>query len=123
VGDVDIFGDQERYFDVTPIGESGSPYARPAIGTFGNIGRNELRGPGYWRTDASLFKEFAVTEGARVQFRAEVFNLFNNVNLGQPDAEIGLSTNLNTNAGRITQTAYGGTDPMRSVQFALKVIF
>ncbi len=123
VGDVEILGGQERYFDVTPIGEAGSPYARPAVGTFGNIGRNTLRGPGYWRTDASLFKEFAVTEGTRVQFRAEVFNLFNHVNLGQPDVEIGLATNLNPNAGRITQTAYSGADTMRNVQFALKIIF
>ena len=58
-----------------------------------------------------------------MQFRAEVFNLFNHVNLGQPDVEIGMARNLNTNAGRITQTAYGGADTMRHVQFAMKLIF
>jgi outer membrane receptor protein involved in Fe transport len=123
VGEVSIFGGQEGYFDTTPIGSPGSPFARPAEGTFGNIGRNTLRGPGYWRTDASLFKSFWFTEQTNLEFRFEVLNLFNTVNLGQPDAEIGIPGNLNPNAGRITSTAYFGQDPMRNVQFALRLRF
>jgi outer membrane receptor protein involved in Fe transport len=123
VGEVSIFGGQEGYFDTTPIGSPGSPFARPAEGTFGNIGRNTLRGPGYWRTDASLFKNFQFTEQTGLEFRFEVLNLFNTVNLDQPNAEIGIPGNLNPNAGRITSTAYGGQDPMRNVQFALRLRF
>ncbi|MFB3905522.1 MAG: TonB-dependent receptor domain-containing protein [Acidobacteriota bacterium] len=123
LGDVEIIGDQNNWFNTTPIGSPGSVFARPQVGRFGNIGRNTLTGPGYWRTDASLFKHFHFTEVSNLEFRFEVFNLFNHVNLGQPDAEIGIPGNLNTNAGRITSTAYGGTDPMRQLQFALKLNF
>ncbi len=122
IGDVTINGDQNNWFDTTPIGSPGSPYSRPAVGHFGNIGRNTLTGPGYWRVDGSLFKHFHVTEATEVEVRFEVFNLFNHVNLGQPDAEIGVPGNLNSNSGRITGVAYG-SDPMRQVQFALRVSF
>jgi hypothetical protein len=50
-------------------------------------------------------------------------NLFNNVNLGNPDSQIGVPGNLNPTAGKITSTAYGGQDPMRNWQFAFKYIF
>jgi hypothetical protein len=50
-------------------------------------------------------------------------NIFNHVNLGNPDAEIGVPGNNNPNAGRITSTAYFGADPMRNFQFAFKYIF
>ena len=49
---------RDMWFNAAPIGDPASAFARPAIGTFGNLGRNALRGPGYWRTDASLFKNF-----------------------------------------------------------------
>jgi hypothetical protein len=62
------------------------PWRRPARGTFGNIGRNRLRGPRFSQWDLSLFKSFPVTEQLRVQFRGEVYNLLNKVNLGQPNA-------------------------------------
>jgi hypothetical protein len=45
-------------------------FARPASNTFGNMGRNSLRGPGINKWDLSLFKNFAVAEGVRLQFRA-----------------------------------------------------
>jgi hypothetical protein len=50
-------------------------------------------------------------------------NIFNHVNLGNPDSEIGVPGNDNPNAGRITSTAYGGTDPQRNFQFAVKFIW
>ncbi len=46
-GDITINGGQDEYFDGTAIGDSGSPYTQPAPGTFGNMERNSLRGPGY----------------------------------------------------------------------------
>jgi len=58
-----------------------------------------------------------------VEVRAEAVNIFNHTNLANPDAEIGVPGNNNTNAGRITSTAYGGQDPMRNFQFAVKFTF
>ena len=116
-------GTQDRWFNATAIGSSGSAFSRPAKGTFGNLPRNSLVGPGYWRTDASLFKRFAFVSGQAFEFRIEVVNLFNNVNLGNPDSEIGVPGNDNPNAGRITSTAYFGADAQRNIQFAFKYVF
>jgi hypothetical protein len=62
------------------------------LGTFGNVGRNTVRGPGFQNWDFSLFKNFPVSESKRLEFRAEFFNLFNHVNpifynLGEISAE------------------------------------
>ena len=122
-GDIEIFGGRDKYFDTTPIGASGSPYSRPAVATFGNMERNSLRGPGYRRTDASIFKHVRVGGTRDLELRIEVVNLFNNVNLGNPDTEIGTPGNDRPNAGRINSTAYGNADPQRNLQFALKFQF
>ena len=114
---------RDQWFNAAPIGASGSAFSRPAAGTFGNLPRNALRGPGYWRTDASIFKKFRVRTGQELEVRAESVNFFNHVNLGNPDSEIGVPGNNNTNAGRITSTAYFGADPQRNFQFALKFSF
>jgi outer membrane receptor protein involved in Fe transport len=125
----DLIGDPEgpqtkdQWFNTTPIGSSGSAFGRPAPGTFGNLERNELRGPGYWRTDASLFKHFPLGGERDLEVRIEAVNLFNNVNLGQPDSEVGVPGNPNTNAGRITSTAFGNADLMRNFQFAVRLTF
>ncbi|MDP9324733.1 MAG: TonB-dependent receptor, partial [Acidobacteriota bacterium] len=114
---------QLQWFNVAPIGSSGSAFSRPARGTFGDMKRNALRGPGYWRTDASIFKHFRLNGARLLEVRAEAVNLFNNVNLGNPDSEVGVPGNNNTNAGRINSTAYGNADPQRNFQFALKFTF
>ena len=122
-GDIAIYGGPDRYFDTTPIGVAGSPYTRPAPGTFGNMERNSLRGPGYRRTDASIFKSVRFAGTKELQFRVEVVNLFNNVNLGNPDTEIGSPGSDRPNAGRISSTAYFNADPQRNFQFAVKFQF
>jgi hypothetical protein len=98
----------ERWFDA-------SCFAVPAAGTFGNAGRNILVGPGLTNVDFSLFKSFRVVEGHQLQFRLEVFNLFNHVNFGQPNATIDAPLTV----GRISTTA---TDS-RQIQLALKYTF
>jgi hypothetical protein len=123
IGDPDGAKTQEQWFNVTPIGTTGSAFSRPARGTFGDMKSNTLRGPGYWRTDASVFKHFRLTGARLLEVRAEAVNLFNNVNLGNPDSEVGVPGNNNTNAGRINSTAYGNTDPQRNFQFALRFTF
>jgi outer membrane receptor protein involved in Fe transport len=117
IGDPQIGeGGRRRWFDPTA-------FAKPAVGTFGNLGRNSLRGPNYWRTDASLFKKFRFTESKELEFRIESVNVFNHVNLGNPNDFIGDPNNPNPSAGTITSTAYGGQDPQRNFQFALKFKF
>jgi hypothetical protein len=61
-------------------------FSRPAFGTFGNIGRDSFLGPGYVDTDLSIAKSIALKESLNLQFRADFFNVFNHVNLGQPDS-------------------------------------
>jgi hypothetical protein len=105
-----------------------SIFANPGTGRFGDQPRNALRGPGYWRVDASLFKKFIFTETKELEFRIESVNFFNHANLGNPDAFIGRfdsSGNLvpSSNLGVINSTAFGGSDPMRNFQFALRFKF
>ena len=123
IGDPEGPKTQEQWFNAAAIGASGSAFGRPARGTFGDLPRNSLRGPGYWRTDASLFKHFALGTGRRIELRIEVVNLFNNVNLGNPDSEVGVPGTPNTNAGRINSTAFFNSDPQRNLQFAAKFTF
>ena len=87
----------------------------------------QMIGPSLTRFDASLSKEFSVTERVRMQFRTEVFNLFNTVNFGSPGASIAYSggavnlTGTHVNTGEITSTN-AAWNP-RQIQFALKVLF
>ena len=93
-----------------------SAFALNAPGTFGNVGINTMWGPGRWNLDMGLFKSFLFSEkGNRsLQFRTEVFNLTNNVNLAQPGNSV-----ISATFGRITATS---TDP-RVLQLGLKLIF
>jgi outer membrane receptor protein involved in Fe transport len=95
-----------------------SVFSNPGVGTFGNLKRNAFRGPGYWRTDASLFKKMRFTESKELEFRIEAVNFFNHVNRGNP------ATNIDaTNFGVISNVAYNGDDLMRNFQFALRFKF
>jgi hypothetical protein len=114
-------GRSSPYFNVIPIGSSGSAFGRPARGTFGNLPRNELYGPGWWNVDASLFKRFSLGGERHLEFRVEAQNVFNHVNLGNPDSNIGVPGNNNPNAGFITSTA--SNHVMRNLQFALRFQF
>ena len=94
-----------------------SAFTAPALGTFGNMTRNALRGPGFWQTDASLIKRFAIDETKNVEFRMEVQNLFNHVNLGQPNSDARSGSNFGT-IGNTNSNAV-----QRNVQFALRFAF
>ncbi len=86
-------------------------------GTYGNLGRNVLVGPGYANTDAALFRSFPLRflgEGGRLTFRAEAFNVFNRPNLANPGNKIASAT-----FGKITATS----GPPRILQFSVKVVF
>jgi len=116
VGEINYPGTRQQFYDPRVFG-------RPAPGTFGNLPRNALRGPNYWRTDASLFKKFIFSETKELEFRIESVNVFNHVNLGQPADFIGNPANPDSNAGRINSTAFFGADPQRNFQFAVKFKF
>ena len=73
--------------------------------------------------DASAFKHIPLPDGRDVELRFEIVNVFNHVNLGNPNAEISVPGSINTDAGRITSTAYGNADPQRNFQFAAKIRF
>jgi hypothetical protein len=96
----------ERWFNT-------AAFAFPPPGTFGNAGRNILDGPGFQNVNASLVKNTAFTERVNLQFRAEVFNLFNHPNFNLPDNFLGSPT-----FGRISSAR----DP-RHIQFGLKLLF
>jgi hypothetical protein len=56
----------------------------PANMPYGNTGRNSLIGPGVINTDFSVFRDFPLANESVLQFRSELFNFFNNVNLQSP---------------------------------------
>jgi hypothetical protein len=91
----------------------------PTAGTYGNLGRGTLKGPGLADVDFSLFKNTAVTERTNLQFRAEFFNIFNRSNYGPPNTTVFSSGNVSPSAGLITATA---TFP-RQIQLGLKLMF
>jgi hypothetical protein len=88
-------------------------FVQNAVGTFGNTGKNVLLGPRFFNADIAALKNTKLTERANLQFRAEFFNLFNNVNLKAPNSRL-----TSSSFGRIT-AAY---DP-RIIQFAMKLAF
>jgi hypothetical protein len=122
VGDINAGGgDKNRWFNATPIGSPGSAFARPAAGTFGNMERGSLIGPGIWNVDASLFKRLHFSDDMNLELRLEVQNVFNHVTWGNPDTTIGVPGNDNPNAGRITST--GPNWQPRNLQFAARFQF
>lgn len=88
-------------------------FALPATGTFGTVGKNSFRGPGFFGWDAGLFKNIPVTERAQFQFRAEFFNVLNHTNLNNPTASY---------SGAGFGTINGAGSP-RIGQLALKLTF
>ena len=120
IGDFDGPQTRDEWFNATPIGSQGSAFGRPAKGTFGNLGRNALRGPGFWQVDMSIFKSFSMGAARRVEVRIESVNIFNHVNLANPDSQVGVPGNDNPNAGRITGTA-GNYNP-RNFQFGFRFL-
>jgi hypothetical protein len=67
-------------------------FTAPPVGSFGNLGRNALRGPDLTVYNLSLFKAFAVHENTTLELRAEAYNLFNSTQLGNPYANVSLGT-------------------------------
>jgi outer membrane receptor protein involved in Fe transport len=110
-GPIEIIGTVERWFDTTMF----------ATGTtFGNLGRNVVIGPDFRNTDFSVSKYTTLGERVRMLFRAEVFDLLNHPNFGEPGRVTGSPA-----FARITSTRFptGEAGSSRQVQFALKLMF
>ena len=133
IGDPSIVGVYTQWFNNSVCDPSksacaaGSVFALPvnaagAVNHFGNLGRNAIIGPGFGNTDFSVIKNLTVAGSARVQFRLEVFNLFNQANLGLPGRIVATGS---TSFGVITGTRFptGDSGSARQVQLAMKVLF
>jgi hypothetical protein len=104
-------------------GKSSGSWAQPAVDTFGNVGRNTLRGPRFFDSDLALFKNFTITERAKAQFQFQFYNIFNHVNLANPDGCVDCidsNTGLNT-GGKITGIA--ANSQLRSLTYGFKLSF
>jgi hypothetical protein len=106
-----------NYFDPTF-------FTLPAAGTLGTgVGRDSLRAPGTLNVDLAISKNVSLGGSSYLQLRAEVFNLFNRVNLGAPNSGVFIATAdggaaYNANAGQITSAG-----PPRQVQLGMKLVF
>lgn len=110
-GPVEIVGRVDRWF------ESG---AFTSVPRFGSLGRNVIIGPGFSNVDFSVLKNIELKEDLRFQFRAEVFDLLNHANFGQPGRVVGSAT-----FGQIFNTRFptGDSGSSRQLQFAIKFMF
>jgi hypothetical protein len=101
-------------------------FAAPGAGTYGNLSRNQIIGPGFSDVDLSLIKNIPLyKERVRAQFRVEMFNVFNRVNLAAP-----VNNKASGSFGQSTSTIgiqYGapgiGSGEPYNTQLALKIIF
>ncbi len=129
-----VLGKPDKYYDVSQfvpsvchgsrLCQSGDPDY--AVGYYGNLGSNTLTGPGLATVDFSLNKNFRLMEEKQLQFRAEIFNLFNRPNFSIPDAaglmpyrQTGTRLEVNPSAGQITSTR----TTARQIQFGLRFSF
>jgi hypothetical protein len=109
-----VTGGANQYFNP-------NAFIQPLPGTYGNVGRNTLPGPSLIETDISAAKKFALSERLGLQFRAEIFNLFNHTNLNTPNPVVyaAATGGPSPTAGVITSTATSS----RQVQFGLKLLW
>ena len=109
-----VEGNPNQYFNP-------NAFVQPLPGTYGNVGRNVLQGPGLVETDVSLAKRIPFTERINLQFRAEFFNLFSHTNFSTPNPVVftAATGTASPTAGVITAT----TTSSRQIQFGLKLLF
>ena len=109
-----IIGSATQYFNP-------NAFVLPPAGTYGNVKRDSLIGPGTAELDLSLIKNTPLTERCKMQFRAEFFNLLNHTNFGTPNTIVfaSASPTPSPTAGLITATS----TTSRQIQFGLKLLF
>jgi hypothetical protein len=90
-----------------------SAFVLPEVGRYGTAGRSVFSGPAVVSTDLAILKDIKILERQQLQFRAEFFNLFNQVNFNNPVANLSSTT-----YGQINGSASG-----RVIQFGLKYLW
>jgi hypothetical protein len=121
--------------DYTILGDNGddgfffdpSTFSQPQGATFGNTGRNQFRGPGTYNIDMSLFRAFPFGNGRRVEFRAEIFNLFNHPMWANPDNNVtsgtfGRTLSVGNNGGGNATVRDSGTGE-RQIRLGVRLQF
>lgn len=96
-------------------------FAAPAVGSYGNLGTDAVRAPGFWEWDQALTREFTIHEKQRLEVRVEAYNITNSVHPGSPVVTLGSST-FGIISSDYTPDS-GTTAPARVLQFAMKYIF
>ena len=86
----------------------------PPAFTFGNAGRNSVYGPGLWKTDVAIQRDFVIHDDVRLEVRAEAFNVFNVTNYGTPERFV--------NAPQFGSVIMAAT-PARQIQFVGRLKF
>ena len=102
-------GPKQKWFDITAL-------AAPPANTFGNAGRNIVRGPHLSNYDMSVFRNFPIKERAKLEFRGEFYNLTNTPHFGNPSGSV-----TSGNFGEISSTLGGYGN--REAQVALRLVF
>jgi hypothetical protein len=99
-------------------------FVNPPQGSFGTVGRNTLRAPGFGDVDLAFLKDIPIHERLHAQFRAELFNIFNRVNLAPPSGTLGggFGQSSDTIGDYNGSPGIGPGEPFNT-QLALKVIF
>jgi hypothetical protein len=92
-------------------------FAAGDVGTFGTVGKGAYFGPSTYYWDMGLSRNVRFSDDMNVQFRAEFFNIFNQVNFANPNVSV-----TGAGFGTITATNSAGGDP-RIIQFGLKLMF
>ena len=113
-------GRTEPYFNVTRSARRAAPSAGRRWAPSATWSATRSRDPAGGTWTRSLFKRFAFGRRA-LELRFEVQNVFNHVNLGNPDGGIGVPGNHNANAGMITGTANNWVG--RNIQFGARFLF
>ena len=110
-GPIAILGSTDRWFDTTVF---------TPVPQFGNLGRNIVTGPGFDNTDFSIMKRIEFGDRLHIDLRAEVFDLLNHANFGQPSNVVGTPT-----FGRIVNTRFptGESGSSRQLQFGVTLMF
>ena len=107
-------------------------FAVPALGTYGNLGYNNMKGPGVFQLNMALSRTFPIRERKTIQLRAEAFNLPNHLNPSTPNTSplsntTGISALNVANFGQITNDISGNnglnSGDYRIVQLAMKFVF